>query len=114
MLQDCTEWPVNKCNVRKEVVSKSTPETACRKVINQMIQISLRFRESPLTGSEGEVRACGVRVRAWRGGVLRQGRDRHPGDPRGDVQPRAPKGGFAPLFIFPQKRDHGSTFWGPF
>lgn len=33
MLQDCTEWPVNKCSVRKEVVSKSTPETACRKVM---------------------------------------------------------------------------------
>ena len=37
MLQDCTEWPVNKCSVRKEVVSKSTPETACRKVINAYI-----------------------------------------------------------------------------
>ena len=37
IMQDCTEWPVNKCNVRKEVVSKSTPETACRKVIKREI-----------------------------------------------------------------------------
>ena len=73
----------------------------------------MRFRESPLTGSEGEVRAGGVRVRAGRGGVLRQGRDRHPGDPRGDVQPRAPKGGDASLLILPEKRDHGSTFGDP-
>ena len=71
----------------------------------------LRFRESPLTGSEGEVRACGVRVRAWRGGVLRQGRDRHPGDPRGDMQPRAAKGGHTPFLIFSMKRDH--EFLGP-
>lgn len=30
--EDCTEWPVERCNVRTELVNKATPETACKKV----------------------------------------------------------------------------------
>ena len=31
-IQDCTSWPVERCNVRTELVNKVTPETACKKV----------------------------------------------------------------------------------
>lgn len=30
--EDCTEWPVEKCTVRMELVKKVTPETKCTKV----------------------------------------------------------------------------------
>ncbi len=30
--EECKEWPVERCNVRTELVTKSTPETACKKV----------------------------------------------------------------------------------
>ena len=32
IFQKCTEWPVEKCEIRKEVVTKVTPETKCEKV----------------------------------------------------------------------------------
>ena len=30
--EECKSWPVEKCNVRSELVKKITPETSCHKV----------------------------------------------------------------------------------
>ena len=30
--EECKSWPVEKCNVRSELVKKITPETSCHKI----------------------------------------------------------------------------------
>ena len=34
--KDCTDWPVQKCSLRSELVKKVSPETSCEKIPKQM------------------------------------------------------------------------------
>ena len=66
---------MNKCNVRKEVVSKSTPETACRKVNererDEMILVEVsRISSHRFRRRSALLRGAGS-CRAWRSASTR-------------------------------------------